>query len=186
MGSEPPALAFYQGGPATAVLRLEHRFILRALAVLERVGRRLAYERRMDEAAARELVELLRVLDRSHHAKEEDYLFPALRQKRLPEASPIAVMLAEHQEGRDYLVTLGGFEPAATRAAAALLCVTTLREHMRKEDESLFPAVDALLSPPEHAALARRYEEVEPRLVGPRADPTVAERLARLEAAFPA
>jgi branched-chain amino acid transport system ATP-binding protein len=178
-------LAGDQGGPATAVLRLEHRLISRALTLLERVGRRLAIGRRTDEAAARELVDLLRVFDRSHHVKEEEHLFPALRRASPPEASPVTAMLAEHQEGRDYLVTLGGFEAAATRAAAALLCVATLREHMRKEEESLFPAADALLSHEDHAALAQRYDAVEPHLVGPRADPTVAARLARLEAAFP-
>jgi hemerythrin-like domain-containing protein len=173
------------GGPATAVLRLEHRLILRALTVLERVGRRLASGRRTDEAAAAELIDLLRLLDHSHHTKEEGHLFPFLRETDPTESSPVGAMLAEHQEGRDYLATLGGFQAAATRAAAALLCVATLREHMRKEEEALFPAVDARLSPEDQAALARRYEAVEPRLVGPRADPDVVARLARLEAAFP-
>jgi hemerythrin-like domain-containing protein len=180
-----PAAPGDAGGLATAVLRLEHRLILRALAVLERVGRRLATGRRTDEAAAADLIDLLRLFDRSHHAKEEEHLFPFLRRTNPTDTSPIGAMLAEHEEGRDYLATLGGLQAAATRAAAALLCVATLREHMRKEEESLFPAVDARLSPEDQAALARRYEGVEPQLVGPRADPAVVARLARLEAAFP-
>ena len=169
------------GGPATALLRTEHRVILRGLDVLERTGRRIVSEKPVKEAALAELVELLRLFDQCHHVKEERHLFPAIRGKALPPSSAIPRMLAEHEEGRDYLRTLASDPGRATRSAAALLCAAVLREHIEREDHVIFPAADGLLSDEEQAALAARYDEVEPRFAGPGARPDFGERLARLE-----
>jgi hemerythrin-like domain-containing protein len=172
------------GRPGTALLRREHTLILRALAILERAGHRLLDSRLPSEATFAELVEFLQTLDRSHHVKEEDLLFPALRAKGRPADSALAVLLAEHEEGRDYLGMLSGSESRAERTAAALLCVHVLRQHIEKEEQLLFPLADDSLSPDEHVTLARRYEEIRPRIVGAGTH-DVLEQLARLEAAFP-
>ena len=41
--------------------------------------------------------------DKVHNKKEEDYLFPLLIQRGIPESGPIRVMLFEHQAERDLL-----------------------------------------------------------------------------------
>jgi hemerythrin-like domain-containing protein len=171
-------------GPATANLRHEHEVILRALAVLERLGDRLATGRPVSPATVSELVQLLRTFaDRCHHGKEEDHLFPAMRAKGAGDV--LAVFLEDHEEGRRYLRRLAGDAPAAERAAAARRYVGLLRDHIQREDEALFPLADGLFTPEEHAALAGAYADVEREVIGPGAHDQLVATLARLEAAIP-
>ncbi len=171
-------------GPATADLQHEHEVILRALAVLERLGERLARGRPVSDATLAELVQLFRTFaDRCHHGKEEDHLFPALRAKGAGDALP--VFLDEHEEGRGYLRTLAGSGPPAERAAAARRYVGMLRSHIERENEVLFPMADGLFTPEEHAALARAYADVEDRVVPPGGHDELLATLARLESAVP-
>jgi hemerythrin-like domain-containing protein len=171
--------------PATADLRHEHEVILRALAVLERIADRLASAKPVSGATLGELVELLQTFaDRCHHGKEEDELFPAMRGKGM--GGTLAVFLEEHEEGRGYLRTLASGAPSAERAAAARRYVGMLRDHIQRENEILFPLADGLFTPEEHRALARTYEEVEVRVMGPGVHERLLTTLARLEAEVPA
>ena len=172
-------------GPATADLRHEHDVILRALAIVERAGERLASGKSLDEGALSELVELVRTFaDKCHHGKEEDTLFPVLRAKGV--GTVLAPFLEEHEEGRGYLKTLSSAAPAATRAAAARRYVALLRDHIERENEVLFPMADNVLGPDEHAALAKRYAEVELEVIGPGVHERLLAALDRLETAIPA
>jgi len=145
-----------QPGMATGDLRREHEIILRALTLLERAGRRLVAGRSVDETAMKDLIGLLRTLaDQCHHGKEEGYPFPSMREKGVPPDGPIGLMLAAHAEGRDYLGTLAGLPSRAERAAAALLYVQVMREHIDKENNLIFPAADRLFTPEEQAMLAQ-------------------------------
>jgi hemerythrin-like domain-containing protein len=172
-------------GPAIADLRHEHDVILRALGIVERAGEQLAAGAAVDEAAFGELVELLRTFaDRCHHGKEEHELFPVLRAKGV--GSVLVPFLEDHVHGRDYLTALAGPKPAAARARAARGYVALLRDHIERENEVLFPMAEGVLTPDDHAELARRYEAVETRVVGPGVHEALLAALDRLEAAFPA
>lgn len=171
-------------GPATAELRHEHDVILRALAVLERAAARLATGGPVDETALAELVDLCRTFaDKCHHGKEEDTLFPMLRAKGV--GTPLAVFLEEHEQGRAHLATLASAAPPDVRAAAARRYVGLLRDHIERENGVLFPMADDVLTPDEHAELARRYAEVERQVVGPGVHERLLGALDRLEAAIP-
>jgi len=172
-------------GPATAELRHAHDVIFRAFAVLKRAGDRLTAGVPLDETALGELIALIRTFaDRCHHGKEEDQLFPRLRAKGV--GTVLDVFLRDHAEGRGYLAILSRGGPAAARAAAARKYVGLLRDHIERENEVLFPWADGVLEPAEHAELARRYADVEERVVGPGVHETLLATLDRLEAAIPA
>jgi hemerythrin-like domain-containing protein len=116
---------------ATADLRREHGWIRRALVVLERIGRRLAARRAVDETTLTEVVILLRRLaDQCHHGKEEGRLFPSMRGKGLPAGGRLVALLAAHGEGRDYLGTLSSLPSLAERAEQAELarCYAEMEE----------------------------------------------------------
>jgi hemerythrin-like domain-containing protein len=170
-------------GLATAVLREEHELILRALDVLERVGRRLADGEHVDWVGFRGLVGLLRTLvDECHHGKEEGFLFPAMVEKGATAAGPAAAVLAGHHEGREFLAALSGQRPQAELAAAALSYVQVMRAHIEREHAVLFPLADALFTPDEHLHLARCYEENELFTFGPGLRERLAVALGRLDA----
>jgi hemerythrin-like domain-containing protein len=172
-------------GPATADLRRDHEVILRALAVLERVGDRLASSRPASDSTLIDLAVLLRTFaDRCHHGKEEGQLFPAMQAKGA--GGVLAPFLEEHEQGRAYLSTLASSAPAPERVKAARRYVGMLRDHIQREDEVLFPMADGLFTAEEHAALGRAYEDVERRVVGPGIHERLLATLAGLEAAIPA
>src|SRR5262245_38133145 len=173
--------------PATADLRREHELILRAVAVLERAGRRLAAEQHVDHAVLKDLVGFLRTLaEECHHRKEEDQLYPAMRRKGLSPDGPLAALLAAHGEGRDYLDTLSGLSSGPERAAAALLFVKVTRAHIATEDRDVFPVADEMFTAEEQAELDRVYREMERRRFGPAFRDGVLADLARLERAVAA
>lgn len=93
--------------------------------------------------------------DGEHHQREETLLFPALVQAGVPvEHGPIAVMLHEHDLGRQYMQLIReNLEEARTGNAAAASAVFSaatayselLRSHIWKEDNVLFPLANRLL-----------------------------------------
>lgn len=93
--------------------------------------------------------------DGEHHQREETVLFPALVQAGVPvEHGPIAVMLHEHDLGRDCMrrirENLDAAKDGDEAAAAAVFTAATeysqlLRAHIWKEDNVLFPLANRLL-----------------------------------------
>ena len=115
---------------ATDVLKEEHQGVLLALRVLGKIGLELV---QAPTGASRDpagdltrLLDFLRVfVDKCHHGKEEDVLFPALLEAGLPrECGPVQVMLAEHEAGRKLVAamsrSLADHQAGQTGAAAAL------------------------------------------------------------------
>jgi hemerythrin-like domain-containing protein len=87
--------------PATAILRDEHRLILRAIDLLD-LGAAARGGRVPADAWWGALSQWPRSFaDRNHHAKEELHLFPALARSGIPIiGAPVGVMLEEHTEAR--------------------------------------------------------------------------------------
>src|SRR5512140_2565383 len=89
----------------TRELIAEHDAVLLALQVLEKVETALAAN---DAQAVEDLDQLLDFLrgfvDRCHHGKEEDVLFPELERRGVKrDGGPIGVMLMEHEAGRGHV-----------------------------------------------------------------------------------
>jgi hemerythrin-like domain-containing protein len=148
--------------PATQTLREEHRVILRALALVEVAAARLSGGRALPEGWWEGLLEWLRAFaDRNHHAKEEEYLFPALAQGGVPAAGgPVGVMLEEHTEGRALIRAMAEGH-VDRRMEAARRYVHLLRDHIDKENGVLLPLTEAVLDSPAQLLVARGFEKIE-------------------------
>ena len=145
----------------TDTLRQEHRLILRALEGLDSAADRLAAEGAPPESWAALVAWLSSFADANHHAKEERCLFPALVKAGVPDqGGPIAVMLAEHDEGRALIRAMTEGDAAGRRHAAARYAAL-LRAHIDKENGVLFPMADAVLDEAAQAAVRRQFEAVE-------------------------
>ncbi len=162
---------------ATEVLRKEHKGILKMLDVTEEVARRLEAGQAVTPQTLVGLVEFFRLFaDRCHHGKEEDLLFTLLQEKGMPRAGgPIAVMLAEHDQGRALVRQMaeaaevyqaGKTEAASRWAAAAQGYCELLRGHIDKENNVLFVMAERMLSPSEQGKLAEDFEKVEVEKMG--------------------
>lgn len=115
--------------------------------------------------------------DGCHHKKEEGVLFTKMEAHGMSsQAGPLAVMLAEHEQGRCYTRGLAeaarrmeeGDANARTdiifnaRGYIELLC-----QHIAKEDNILFPVADQVIPRAEHDSVLERFEHVEHEETGP-------------------
>lgn len=161
----------------TEQLRNEHEGVLLALRILEAICDAAGRDRRPDHKHLDQLLEFLRVfVDRCHHGKEEDLLFPAMVAVGVPkDAGPVAVMLAEHQQGRGYIKAMAeavaafkGGDPKAVKAVVqnAGLYITLLRQHIEKENHVLFRMAEAQLSKATQDELLAEFERIEKERIG--------------------
>jgi hemerythrin-like domain-containing protein len=141
---------------ATEILMEEHRVIERVLTALERATNRLS---RGEEVYMRffngALVFIKGFADGCHHKKEEGVLFPALVENGLSkETGPVAVMLAEHEEGRRLAqgmrVAIDRFQGGDVRGRTAVIqgandFIKLMRQHIYKEDKVVFPTADNVI-----------------------------------------
>src|SRR5262245_34930846 len=149
----------------------EHRVIEQVLACLEEMANRCEAEEKLEgKSAVQALVFFRHFADRCHHGKEEDHLFPLLEARGLPRAGgPTGVMVHEHEQGRLLVAAMtAAVEKDTPREFAryARAYARHLREHIRKEDQVLFPLAARVLSEPEAEALLRSFEHVESDVMG--------------------
>ncbi|MDH3497168.1 MAG: hemerythrin domain-containing protein [Gemmatimonadota bacterium] len=136
----------------TSRLRDEHVVILAVADALEALVTE-AEAGRWNFGAFGDALTFIRLFaDACHHGKEEDLLFPELEKTGLPrDRGPIAVMLEEHRQGREFARHMAGAlasaregdeRARATLRNAAAGYVNLIRGHIAKEDHVLFHMAD--------------------------------------------
>ena len=162
---------------ATDQLRDEHEGILVMLAILDRVSAKLKEEGSLNEEHFEGMLDFFRVfVDRCHHGKEEDLLFPAYEAAGIPnENGPIGAMLAEHAEGRRHVQAMAeafdGLKRNEGPAAPNLVqhaadYSTLLKQHIYKENTALYPMGDAELTEEKNKELLTGFDAIEHEKVG--------------------
>jgi hemerythrin-like domain-containing protein len=142
---------------ATAALREEHVVILQALEVLETAAVVHGDGDARGQAWAALLDWFHDFADVRHHSKEERWLFPALEVAGMPRVGgPLAVMMDEHEQGRNLLRALREAS-APRRPVLARAYADMLRAHIAKENDVLFELADALLDRGSVDVLLRAY-----------------------------
>lgn len=171
----------------TDLLSDDHRIIERLLNSLDDAASRLQAGVAVRPALFIEAADFIKSFaDGHHHRKEEEHLFPAMKQAGFPRfGGPIAVMFAEHDEGRRYAA---GLSSAAERLAAgdataiydvvenAQGYVALQREHIVREENVLFVWARRALSPETLDELLHLFDRIE------RQDATREKWLAAVEA----
>ncbi len=110
-------------------------------------------------------------VDRVHNRKEEDHLFPLIEKRGVPrQGGPLAVMLQEHEQGRQILARLvpvaeavaaGDRSRTAELGAVFSEYATLLRNHFWKENDILYPMALRVMTPEDGAAVVAGIEAVE-------------------------
>jgi len=160
----------------TQELVAEHKAVLVALQILEKVDAALGAKKEQAPEHLGQLLDFFKgFVDRCHHGKEEDVLFPELERRGVKhEGGPIGVMLMEHNIGRghvramaDGLVQLRSGEAAASAIHEhAVAYCHLLRAHIHKENNVLFPMADRLVPDSVSATLVEQFDEIERDRVG--------------------
>lgn len=157
---------------ATDTLMEEHRVIERVLASLEKATARMEAGAPVRPGFFMDAAQFVRgFADGCHHKKEEGVLFAAMVRHGMPgQSGPIAAMLADHADGRQYTRDL---DSAARRLESgdetarqavidnARLYTQLLRMHIHKEDSILFPLANEVIPPRQQDDVADDFERVE-------------------------
>lgn len=162
---------------ATDQLKAEHEGIKLMLQVLQAVSNRIEQEKPVSGEDLSGIVEFLTVfVDKCHHGKEEEFLFPALAAAGVPrEGGPIGVMLSEHQQGRNLAAqfknTSGRYASGNKQAAAEVRLtirqyVDLLTQHIEKENGVLFAMADSRLDANKDSELFKAFERLESERIG--------------------
>ena len=178
---------------ATEIMMEEHRAIERVLSSLERATLRLG---RGDEVYLRFFsgcsAFFRGFVDGYHQKKEEQFLFPALVNNGLPkESGPIAVMLAEHAQGR-YLAQLLGSATIQLQTGdlrrreqvinSAAGYIKLFRQHIYKEEKILSPLAEKVIPLEQKERINLSFESMQYEEMGEEVHEkyfSLAERLQR-------
>jgi hemerythrin-like domain-containing protein len=153
---------------ATQNLENDHVFILRLTDVMLSMVEKQSVESNHFEL----VVNLIRKFaDGLHHAKEEDLLFPLLGEKGFsPEQGPVAVMLNEHKQGRNFVKkaseAIQEFKNGNSNALQSIYenlsgYAFLLQNHIGKENNILFRMADQVFSDEEQEELLIQFAEIE-------------------------
>ncbi len=136
----------YQYSPPMKKLVEEHQWILRLLALIPALIEQCNLSLEADQQRLRDAVDFIRsYADKYHHAKEEDILFTYFDQ----DLDIIQVMLEDHKTARAHVAVI--HDAIEAQDAASLTSHLTaygelLKDHIKREDEILYPWLDKQLS----------------------------------------
>ena len=159
-------------------LRMEHDAVRLTLKVLERIAQKIEQTGTTDDFRhVDQLLEFFTVfVDKCHHGKEEELLFPAMEQVGVArDKGPIGVMLREHELGRECVQKMkaavtrikAGEPPAAKDfARSARDYIALLNQHIDKENNVLFPMAERQLSEATLAELSKGFDRIEEQKIG--------------------
>ncbi len=139
----------------------EHILIKKLVALIPRVVDELNVESEEDRNLVRRCIDFIRLYaDKYHHAKEEDILFKYFDGK----LDIIKTMLEDHDKARGYVRAILEALDKKSRDAIAEHMIgyhELLTEHIKKEDEILYPWIDRNLSVTQVGELFSRFNEVD-------------------------
>lgn len=155
----------------------EHRVIEEALNVLNHVCVRFEKSEEVDPEIIAKTLEFLRIFaDKCHHGKEQDLLFPALEMNGVSRKDSIIGRLRrEHEIAEKFLWNveraLQDYKGGDTTARKDILqnaraYQELLRQHIDKEDNTLYPLAEKELSEEVKRGLLSAYERFENEVIG--------------------
>lgn len=179
--TQPKAIKY---SPPVRMLVVEHDLIKRLLAVIPSAIDRIDLNNPDDRKTAAGMIDFIRsYADRFHHAKEEDILFKSIDEK----SAIIDVMYADHKTGRGYVAEAADSidKCDVDRFRNNVLSYRDLlTEHIRKEDEILYPWIDRQLNDRQIGELYKKFTALEDPQLSKRYVNLVADAERRYQAAL--
>ena len=156
--SEPKKITY---SPPVKKLVDEHVLIKRLLALIPSIVEFTESSLRVDRDLILRCVDFIRTYaDKYHHMKEEDILFKYVDDK----AEIIQVMFKDHDTGRGHVrqVVEGAEKGNKAQIKEHLLAYRELlTQHIKKEDEILYPWIDRQLSTTQVGEMFRKCSEAD-------------------------
>lgn len=172
-------------------LKNEHASIRRLLDLIERATVRIEVGKSVPEGFQRWAVTFChQYVDRCHHAKEENILFPILESHGIYlDDGPIGDTLSDHINGR---ICVSKMEEAVIAAppddgafaAAANAYVLLMRQNIRRENNILFLLAQRCLTEYDVADMVEMFHSADEEIGGSECHDHYEDEIAEWEAAF--
>jgi len=153
---------------ATDNLKNDHVHILKLIDIMEQIAQSMEPDIKHLESI---VDSIKKYADGFHHAKEENLLFPLMGEKGYSkEQGPVAVMLHEHETGRNFVGNMSEninlYKKGAKNAIPKIMenmlgYIALLRNHIEKENNILFRMADNVLNNDEQLSLLNQFSKVE-------------------------
>ena len=161
----------------TLDLKQEHGKIKLMLRILEKMCKKLDSGEAVEPEHLDMAVEFIQgFADKCHHGKEEDVLFPIMKEAKIKGAEDlIRVLIIEHEMGREYVRAIAeavnGYKSSDIEAPTkisqnAMKYVRLLDPHIDNENGTLFPMADRSLSDVQQAEMTEGFERIETDVMG--------------------
>ena len=155
---------------ALNIIRAEHRSIAAILHGMQHLVRQIGERKtKIDPKVFRAMLYYLDIFsERKHHPKEDRFLFDPLRRRGAGPDALIAELEREHAEGEASLRRVeqcliryeeGGDKEFPEFAREVDRFVEGYWDHMRKEEEHVFPLAEKLFTAADWAAIDRAFGE---------------------------
>jgi hemerythrin-like domain-containing protein len=168
-------------------LMQEHAVLERLLLVYDEACRRIETSEPFDPAVISGAAGIIRRFVEDYHEKlEEQMVFPRL-QKAGREVDLVAVLLRQHERGRQLTDDIVRRAQAGASPELAQLLrsfVRMYRPHAAREGSVLFPAFRGVVGRAGYGELGEQFEEKEHELFGEHGFENTVVEVARLETAF--
>ena len=165
-------------------LMQEHGVLERVLLIYDEAARRCDAGEQLDFAIVEQGAEIVRrFIEEYHEASEERFVFPRL-QKAGRETELVAVLLRQHQRGRELTAEIRQQARAAAGARLSPLVAAfsrMYRPHAAREDTVLFPAFRELVGRRAYAELGEQFEDEEHKRFGKHGFEDTVKEVLRLE-----
>lgn len=139
----------------------EHVLIKRLIAAIPGIIKNIDLKSEQDRQVVLDSVDFIRsYADKYHHAKEEEILFKYFD----PDLDIIKTMLTDHDTGRNHVKAIvDGVQKQNKDAVIEHLngCKELLTEHIKKEDEILYPWMDRNLTTNKVGELFAEFNEAD-------------------------
>jgi DUF438 domain-containing protein len=172
------------------LLVAEHEMIERAMDVLRGELQKLDDASHDAWTLQRAIDFLLEFGDRVHNQKEEQFLFPRMVERGIPESGPIRVMRMEHEAERTLLDEMFAQAPGLSEATAAERAdyarkgteyLTIRAEHIWKENDVLYPMGRQVFNEQDGADLVAAFQRISREAYGETAEEKFAAMLQEVE-----
>lgn len=157
---------------STNELVKEHNGVKVMLKIMQGMADGITQENHLETGHLEQAVEFCQVfVDRCHHGKEEDILFPLLKNSGHKE-DLIRELLEEHERGRTHIKALAGLVARENEAAYPEIVkhleayIALLEVHIDKEDNDLYATAEAVLNETDDAELSAEFERIEREKIG--------------------
>ena len=156
----------------TDQLKAEHEKIMILLRILQGICAELEAKRDINPLYLGQVIEFMKIfVDKLHHGKEEELLFPMMRKvggRR--ESGQVSELMIDHIKGRSLsrdmdlaALRYGRYDRDAPArfVERAKNYISPLTEHIRRENEIYFPIVEKLLSEKQKKEVLDSFEELD-------------------------